>query len=209
MNIPGGVVQRRRPGRQRSTSSQSDRVVVDALRPLDEPQYAEPDDRRTTDRRPSSPLGRAPTRGRTPTMDTGDAAWPRPTTAATPTSTSGRWSRAPRAAATVVRVGHHRPRPGRAGRHRLRAAARGRRRGGAGQPDRRGRVDQVGVRRLRAGRRRRDRGQRRARPTPPRPSTPTPTARAGWSRSPCPATAVTPRRRCWTPPPTRPLVDAS
>jgi uncharacterized protein YlxW (UPF0749 family) len=44
MNIPGGVVDR--VGRQGGTVqiTQSDRVVVDALRPLDTPQYASPDD---------------------------------------------------------------------------------------------------------------------------------------------------------------------
>ncbi|MGY1639203.1 DUF881 domain-containing protein [Geodermatophilus sp. SYSU D00742] len=44
MNIPGGVVDR--VGRQGGTVeiTQSDRVVVDALRPLDTPQYAAPDD---------------------------------------------------------------------------------------------------------------------------------------------------------------------
>jgi uncharacterized protein YlxW (UPF0749 family) len=44
MNIPGGVVDR--VGRQGGTVeiTQSDDVVVDALRPLDTPQYASPDD---------------------------------------------------------------------------------------------------------------------------------------------------------------------
>jgi uncharacterized protein YlxW (UPF0749 family) len=44
MNIPGGVVDR--VGRQGGTVeiTQSDDVVVDALRPLDTPQYAAPDD---------------------------------------------------------------------------------------------------------------------------------------------------------------------
>ena len=43
MNIPGGVVDR--VGRQGGSVDieQRDRVVVDALRPLDEPQYAQPD----------------------------------------------------------------------------------------------------------------------------------------------------------------------
>ncbi|MFW3173119.1 DUF881 domain-containing protein [Geodermatophilus sp. CPCC 206100] len=43
MNIPGGVVDR--VGRQGGTVQiqQSERVVVDALRPLDEPQYAQPE----------------------------------------------------------------------------------------------------------------------------------------------------------------------
>jgi uncharacterized protein YlxW (UPF0749 family) len=43
MNIPGGVVDR--VGRQGGTVDivESDRVVVDALRPLDAPQYAQPD----------------------------------------------------------------------------------------------------------------------------------------------------------------------
>jgi uncharacterized protein YlxW (UPF0749 family) len=43
MNIPGGVVQRIN-GRNGSVDiAQSDEVVVDALRPLDTPQYASPD----------------------------------------------------------------------------------------------------------------------------------------------------------------------
>ncbi|WP_369256785.1 DUF881 domain-containing protein [Geodermatophilus amargosae] len=44
MSIPGGVVDR--VGRQGGSVDiqQRDRVVVDALRPLDEPQYAQPDD---------------------------------------------------------------------------------------------------------------------------------------------------------------------
>ena len=63
---------------------------------------------------------------------------------------------------------------------------------GAGDPDRRGGVDQVGVRRLRAGRRCRGGRQRRRWPTRRRRSTPTPTAPAGWSRSPSPATAGDP-----------------
>ena len=71
-------------------SRQSDEVVVDALRPLDTPQYASPDDRRLSTRRPAAP---APPDQLQETI----AAWPRRTTAATPTSTSGRWCRAPTA----------------------------------------------------------------------------------------------------------------
>jgi hypothetical protein len=43
MNIPGGVVDR--VGRQGGSVDieQSETVVVDALRPLDRPQYAQPD----------------------------------------------------------------------------------------------------------------------------------------------------------------------
>ena len=42
MNIPGGVVQRITSRGGSVTIRQSDEVVVDALRPLDEPQYASP-----------------------------------------------------------------------------------------------------------------------------------------------------------------------
>ena len=90
MNIPGGVVQRiDRPRRLGRPSRRPTRVVVDALRPLDTPQYASPDDRRLTIGTPAVP----PPSELQETI----AAWPRPTTAATPTSTSGRWCRAPTA----------------------------------------------------------------------------------------------------------------
>jgi uncharacterized protein YlxW (UPF0749 family) len=42
MNIPGGVVQRITGRGGSVTIQQSHQVVVDALRPLDEPQYASP-----------------------------------------------------------------------------------------------------------------------------------------------------------------------
>jgi uncharacterized protein YlxW (UPF0749 family) len=43
MNIPGGVVPRINKLGGSVTIEQSDRVVVDALRPLDRPQYASPE----------------------------------------------------------------------------------------------------------------------------------------------------------------------
>jgi uncharacterized protein YlxW (UPF0749 family) len=43
MNIPGGVVPRITSRGGSVRIEQSDEVVVDALRPLDTPQYAEPD----------------------------------------------------------------------------------------------------------------------------------------------------------------------
>jgi uncharacterized protein YlxW (UPF0749 family) len=43
LNIPGGVVQRIANRGGTATISSSDRVEVDALRPLDEPQYASPE----------------------------------------------------------------------------------------------------------------------------------------------------------------------
>ena len=42
MNIPGGVVQRSTSQGGSVDITQSDQVVVDALRPLDTPQYASP-----------------------------------------------------------------------------------------------------------------------------------------------------------------------
>jgi uncharacterized protein YlxW (UPF0749 family) len=42
LNIPGGVVQRIANRGGTATITRSDRVEVDALRPLDEPQYASP-----------------------------------------------------------------------------------------------------------------------------------------------------------------------
>ena len=43
MNIPGGWSRTSPAGADRSTILPSDRVVVDALRPLDTPQYASPE----------------------------------------------------------------------------------------------------------------------------------------------------------------------
>ena len=134
-------------------------MVVDALRPLRHASIRFAQDRRLTG---PAPAAVAAPSSADPSPQETIAAWPRRTTAATPTSTSGRWCRAPTATAHRRPGRHHRPRAGRPRRHRLRAAARRRRRGGPGHADRRGRVDQVGVGRLRAGRRRRGRGQRRA-----------------------------------------------
>jgi hypothetical protein len=43
MNIPGGVVPRFTSRGATVSITQADEVVVDALRPLDTPQYASPD----------------------------------------------------------------------------------------------------------------------------------------------------------------------
>ena len=172
MNIPGGVVPaHHQPGRRRSRSCQSDagrggRVAaarhasirfardrrLTAATAAAAPDHRLPGD----DRRMATPDDR---------RYTDQHEW------ALVQGTDGDGDRRPGR--------HHRPRPGRARRHRLRPAAGGGRRGRPRHADRRGGVDQVGVRRLRAGRRRRGRRQRRARRRARRRSTPIPYG-AGW-----------------------------
>ena len=195
MNIPGGVVQASTRRGGSVDIAQSDEVVVDALRPLDTPQYASPDDRRLTDRLAPPYRPHPSSRRRSPHGHAGRPPLHRPARVGAGAGHRRHGDR---------RAGRdHRPRPGRARRHRLRPAARGRRRGRPRDADRRGRVHQVGLRRLRPGRRRRGRRQRPRWPTRPRRSTPTPTARAGWWRSACRARAGTRSAACSTPTPTR------
>ena len=206
MSIPGGVVQRITGRGGSVTIAQSDEVVVDALRPLDTPQYASPADRRLTSSAP--PLATAPATA-PPTPGRRSPHGHAQTTAVTPTSTSGRSCRAPTGAAHRRAGRHHRPRPGRSRRHRLRPAARGGRRG-------------------RPGHARSARWSRPSRsptstprspapsppstprwPTRPRRSTPIPTARAGSWRSASPGEGGDPTGALLDAAAYQALVDAS